>query len=327
MWLTLVILAYFSIALASFLDKYILGGLLPSPKIYTFYTGILSILAILIIIFGIFLSLGPLPSLQKIFPEGLGIFFIPNLFLILLSLGTGIIFILALLTYFKGIYNFEVSRIGPAVGGLTPVFTLILVYLFAFIPLELGFQKKFLTPKEYLALICLILGSVVLTIHWKKLTSLKSLKISIIASFLFSLELILTKLVYTYLPFWTGFIWLRMGGFLGALLLLFSFEVRTKIFRHEKGFSQKLAPLFIFTKGAGAMGRALQSGAIYFSPLIFLPIINALSGIQYVFLIILATIFFFKFPKILKEEVSREVLVQKTLGIWLIAVGLFLLLR
>lgn len=326
MWLTLAILAYFSLALASFLDKYILGGALPSSKIYTFYTGFLSSLAILIVPLGVFLSLGPLPFLQKIFPEGLGILFIPNLYLILLSFGTGIVFLLALFVYFKGICDFEVSRIVPSVGGMTPIFTLILVYLFTFIPLELGFQKRILSFNEYLALTFLIMGSVILTLHQKKFSTLGSLRISIIASFLFSLDLILTKLVYTFLPFWTGFIWIRLGEFSGAMFLLFFLEVRKNVFRHEKGFARKIAPLFILTKGAGAMGRVLQSGAIYLGPLVVLPIINALSGVQYVFLIILASFLFLKFPKILKEEISKKVLIQKTLAVWLVVAGLFLLL-
>ena len=195
MWLTLAILAYFSIALAAFLDKYILGGPLPSPKIYSFYVGLLALTVLLIIPFGVLLSLNVLPSLQVIFPEGFEIFFIPDLPLIGLSLLTGIIFLLALYSYYKGVFDFEVSRIGPAVGGIVPLFTLALIYLFTFIPLDLGFERKALAPREYLAMILLILGSVVLTLHQKKLTTLKSLKVSIIASFLFSLAFILIKLI------------------------------------------------------------------------------------------------------------------------------------
>ncbi len=326
MWLTLAILAYFFIALAAFLDKYILGGPLPSPKIYSFYAGLLALSVLLIVPFGVLLSLEFIPSLQVIFPEAFEILFIPSFSLVALSLATGIIFLLALLSYYKGIYNFEVSRIGPAVGGIVPLFTLALIYIFTFIPLELGFERKALIPREYLALIFLVLGSVVLTLHREKLATLKSFKISIIASFLFSLTFILTKLVYTFLPFWTGFIWIKLGVFLGAMLLLaFSSELRKGIFRHKKGFGKKIALPFIFARGAGAIGGVLQNGAIFLAPMIFLPLINALTGVQYVFLIILATLFFFKFPKILKEEISKRVLLQKTLAIWLIVAGLALL--
>lgn len=325
MWFTLAILAYFSIALAAFLDKYILGGPLPSPKIYSFYIGLLSLSVLLIVPFGILLSLGPFPSLEIIFPEAFEIFFIPSFSLIILSLITGIIFLLALFFYYRGVYDFEISRIGPAVGGIVPLFTLALIYFFTFIPLNLGFQRQVLIPREYLALIFLVLGSIILTLHREKLATFKSLKISIIASFLFSLAFVLTKLVYTFLPFWTGFIWIKLGGFLGALFLLFSYEIRKGIFRHERGFGKKIALPFIFARGAGAMGGVLQNGAIFLAPMIFLPLINALTGIQYVFLIILATLLFFKFPQILKEEISKRVLLQKTLAVWLIVAGLALL--
>jgi len=39
----------------------------------------------------------------------------------------------------------------------------------------------------------------------------------------------------------------------------------------------------------------------------------------------LAILFFFKFPKILKEEISKKILLQKTIAIWLIVAGLVLL--
>lgn len=326
MWLTLAILAYLFFALAAFLDKYILGGPLPSPKVYSFYAGIWALLVLLVIPFGIFLSLDIFPYLQRLFPEGFGTLFIPSLPLIILSLTTGVVLLLALLSYFKGIYEFEVSRISPAVGGLIPLFILVLVYIFSFISLDLGFERRALVPREYLALSFLILGSVVLTLQREKLATLNSLKISIIASFFFSLALVLTKLVYTYLPFWNGFTWTRLGEFVGAVLLLvFSSDLRKKIFNRKKDFSKEIALPFVFARGAGALGGVLQNGAIFLAPMVFLPLINALSGIQYVFLIILATLLFFKFPRILKEEVSKKVLLQKTLAIWLVVAGLVLL--
>jgi len=227
--------------------------------------------------------------------------------------------------FYKGVWAFEISRIGPAVGGIVPLFTFLLIYLFTLIPLELGFEKRILSFREYLALILIILGSVILSLHRKKLATLKSLKISIIASFLFSLSFVLTKLVYTSsLPFWTGFIWIKLGNCLGAMSFLAFYEVRKGIFKHKGTFRKKIALTFAFAKVAGAIGGVLQHGAIFLAPLAFLPIINAMEGIKYIFLIILATLFFFKFPKIFKEEVSGKVLFQKIFAILLIGLGLAL---
>jgi hypothetical protein len=56
-----------------------------------------------------------------------------------------------------------------------------------------------------------------------------------------------------------------------------------------------------------------------------MPFINALQGVQYVFLLIFAIILSFKLPKILKEEISREIIFQKVAAILLIGAGLILI--
>ena len=162
-------------------------------------------------------------------------------------------------------------------------------------------------------------------IQKEKLATLKSLKIALLASFLFALTFVLSKIVYTFLPFLPGFIWIRMGEFLGALSLLFFPEVRNNIFKRQTILKQKIALPFIFSKTTGALSAILQNRAIFLAPIILLPVINALAGIQYVFLIILATVFFFKFPKIFKEQVSKKILLQKIIGICFILAGLAIL--
>jgi len=325
MWLTLAILGYFFNSLSIFLDKYLLGGSLPSPKIYAFYAGIFSLLILLIIPIGVLVSYGFLTPLEKIFPESLEIFLIPQFPLIVLTFFPGIIFILALLFYYQGIKDFEISRIGPAVGGIVPLFTLILISLFSFFPLNLGFEKQIIVFKEYLALLFLVLGTMILVFQKEKLATFKILKLSITASFLFSLSFVLSKIVYNFLPFWPAFIWMRMGDFIGAISLLIFSEVRHGIFFQKEISKEKIALPFIFAKGAGGLGSVLQNGAIFLAPIVFLPIINALAGVQYIFLMILAILFFFKFPKILKEEISKRVLFQKIISILLILIGLYFL--
>jgi len=326
MWLTLAISSYFLLSLAVFLDKYILGGELLSPKIYAFYVGILSIGVLFLVPIGILFSHEFFYSFGFSFLENTTFFIIPNLYLIGLSLLAGIVSLSALFFYYQAINSFEVSRIGPAVGGTVPIFSLILIYLFAFFPFEIGFEKLTLGVSEISALFFLVSGSVVLTIQKEKLATMKSLKISLLASFLFALTFVLSKIVYNFLPFLPGFIWMRLGEFLGALsfLLLFS-EVRNNIFKPQTILKKKVALPFAFSKAAGAISSILQNRAVFLAPIIFLPLINALAGIQYVFLIILATIFFFKFPKIFKEQISRKVLLQKILGIILIISGLAIL--
>lgn len=325
MWLTLVILSYFLFSLASFLDKYILSGEFLSPKLYSFYVGILSLAVLFIIPIGILLSNQFFSPLGFSFLADTKFFLIPNLYLIGLSLFAGIISLLALFFYYKAINDFEISRIGPAVGGTVPIFSLLLIYLFAFLPINLNFEKSDFGFSEILALFFLVLGSIILTIQKEKLATFKSLKIALLASFLFGLNFVLTKIVYNFLPFLPGFIWMGLGTFLGALGFLLFPEVRNNIFNPQTILKKKVALPFAFSKISGALGSILQNRAIFLAPIILLPVINALAGIQYVFLIILATLFFFKFPEVFKEQVSKKVLLQKIIGIFLILAGLAIL--
>lgn len=323
MWITLAILSYILLAVSAFLDKYILGGPLPSPKMYSFYTGAFSLAVLILVPIGSLVSFGLLSPLQRIFPDPSEVVFLPSFPLIILSFIAGSVFLFALYLYYKGVIEFEVSRIGPTVGAIIPLFTLGFIYLFTFFPLDLGFKKETLTFYNFLALAFLILGSIALSLQEKKGATLRSLKMSFLASLFFGLAFVLIKTVYNFLPFWTGFIWIRIGTFLAALVFFFSAEVRSKVFSGERSFAvKKVAYPFFFGKISGALATVLQNGAIFLAPAIFLPIINALSGIQYIFLIFLAFIFFFKFPHILKEEVSRKVIAQKTLAVWFIVMGL-----
>lgn len=324
MWLIIAIIGYFFLGFASFLDKYILGGAILSPKTYCFFAGVTSVFVLLIIPLVLLASFLPSRFISGFLPEVSDVFFIPDIQLILLSFSAGWSFLFSLFIYYKGVYEFEVSRIAPAVGSGVPLFTFLLIYILnLFYPNSL-FRYE-LSEHMYLALLFLVGGNLTLTISKNKLATLESLGISTLAAFCFSFSFLLSKIIYLSLPFWVGFIWINMGTFLGALVLLLIPEVRKAIKRPKKKFLRKKLFPFMIAKVSGALGGILQNAAIFLAPLAFLPIVNAMAGIQYIFLIILATLLFFKFPNILQEEISKKVILQKTIAIWLIVGGLFLL--
>lgn len=327
MWLFLAIISYFFLSVSSFVDKYLLGGALPSPKTYVFYSGFFSLAVLLIIPLGILASLGVMLPIQSYISFSLDfskIFFIPSWNIILLSLLTGFSFIISLYIYYKGAEIFEISRIAPAVGGLAPIFTLSFSFLASSLPLHLSsLQRGKLDPFQYLAFSLLILGSVVLSIQKKKKATLKSLEISALSALFLGLYFVLMRIVYFLLPFWVGFIWIRTGMFILAFSFIIFPEVRDEVFHGKKGvFRKKIALPLLLGKTFGGTGAFLQNGAVFLVPLMDLPLINALSGIQYVFLLILATSLYFKFPKILKEQVSKGAISQKIFGVIIISLGL-----
>ncbi len=286
-WLIVIISAYFLFAVVSLGDKYLLKGP-PNPKIYAFYVGVLGILALL---------LAPFVG-----------FSIPGIFGILFCLLAGATYVFAILGVYEGLEKFEASRIIPAIGGFMPLFIFGLIYLFSGGGEVLGF-------KEIIAFILLIFGSVFVTWDPLKKISFKSLQISAVTAFLFALCFVLTKYVYLMLPFWTGFIWIRISAFLIALFFILFKEVRKEIFSKKPSFSKKTSAFFLFNQGMGAGAFILQNWAIALAGLAYLSIISALQGVQYVFLFILTML-------ILKEGLSKKVILQKFFAIIFIGIGL-----
>ncbi len=300
LWLIVAISAYFILAFVNLTDKYLLKGSIPNPKVFTFYVGVLGISCLAII-----------PFVK---------FYIPGIEQIIFSLLAGTFFICALFWLYKALRLFEVSRVLPAIGGLVPLFTFGLIYIFSFGKGKLSFS-------EGIAFLLLVCGSVFINFKKEKLFNLKSLKISIIAAFLFSLSFILTKYVYLSQPFWNGFIWMRIGGFLTAIIfLLFMPEIKEEIFKRRVSFKKKTIGLFLSNQVAGTGAFILQNWAIALVPLAYVAIINALQGFQYAFLFIFTVFLSLKFPKILKEEISKKIIFQKIVAIFLIGTGLAVLI-
>lgn len=303
LWLLIAISSYLILAVVYLIDKYFLTGPIPNPKVYAFYIGILGILILILIPF-------------------VG-FYIPEPFQIFLSFLAGLFFIYGLSWFYKALKRFEPSRVVPAIGGILPVFSFFLIYIFS------GGKEGF-TIWEFLAFILLISGSVLITYEKSKKISLRSFQISAIAAFFFAFSMVLTKYVYLTQTFWNGLIWIRIGAFLTAIgFLFFSAEVKEEIFKKRK-IIPKSPTLFLFNQGLGAGAGLLLNWAIFLAPLVYIAIISALAGTQYVFLLVFTISLSLTQPLWakktgLKEEISRRIIFQKIVAILLIGVGLTIL--
>jgi hypothetical protein len=237
-----------------------------------------------------------------------------------LSIATGIFFVLGLFWFYKGLFLFESSRIIPAIGGMVPIFTSLLIYLFS------G-GKEILNLRELIAFVLLVFGSILIVYERKKGILFKGFYISVISAFLLAIYFVAMKYVFLAQPFWAGLMWIRIGAFLTAVLFLFFKEVRKDVFKKKEGgkVSFKTAVIFILNQAIGAGGNLLQSWAIALSPLVYVAFINALQGIQYVFLLIMTVMLSFWFPMFLREQISKKGILQKIIAIIIIGGGLVLL--
>lgn len=295
LWLIVTVAGYFFSGLATLIDKYLLAGPVPHPKVYTFYIGLLGASAL------VFSPLG---------------FFLKDPRQVIWALLSGALLIFALFWFFKSLSLFEASRVVPAIGALTPLFVFGLTNITGF---------KSISSFEILAFSLLILGSVFISLGEDSSITLKSFNYSLVAAFLFSLSFYLAKVVYESEPFWPAFIWMRIGGLIFILFLLISKNSREEIFFKKINIQKQSFRFFFWGQTFGAGSAFLQNWAIALVPVSFLAFVNALEGIKYLFILIFVILLSLRFPDLFKEESSKKAVLEKVLAILLISAGLVLL--
>jgi drug/metabolite transporter (DMT)-like permease len=310
-WISLAVVSYLMLAIVNIGDKVVVDKLLKSGQVYAFVVGVLSALVFV---------------LAPWFLEW------PGIFLFLINLLAGAFFIFALWSMFEALKAGEASRVVVVVGSIVPIFSLIFSVLI--------FKESF-SFSQWMGLLFLLAGMVVMsfiTSRRKKWpTFLRRLQkvfygeynkrwifLAILAAFLYSLFFISTKYAYNHQPFWSSFIWIRLGGLIVVFLFLLDRDTRKEIrkkFRAKPHKSTKLKKSFVlFNQVLGSLAFILQNYAVYLGPV---ALINALQGVQYAFLLLIGIFSTIFFPKILKEDISKKVLIKKVLAIILVAIGLY----
>jgi len=299
-WLLIVIIAHFFYAGIFIIDRYLLKKGFPNPLSYAFYTGILSIFVLFLAPFG---------------------FSIPASNQIVLALATGIVWLLATFIFFTALYKGESSRVVPTVGGLIPLFTLGLSFLFL---------DERLSLKQLIAFCLLVSGGIILSILVTKTKVLsnnhrfsfsKAFIPALGAALFFAVYFVMTKFIFFNLSLINGIIWIRLGAVLGALILLFPLPLRRIILEKRKTIKMRSFELFFITRFSGAIAGFLLYWAISLGSV---TLVNALQGIQYLFILLLAYFLFKNIPA-LKEEFGKRHLIQKVIAVVFICLGLVIL--
>ncbi|MBU2539620.1 hypothetical protein KJ786_00445 [Patescibacteria group bacterium] len=295
-WIPIIILACLFFSIASLADKLVLSGP-PQPKSYVFYIGVLNILVVLLIPFANF-GLPNIASLPWIIMEA-------------------IVFIVGLYSMFVALERFDVSRVIPTIGAVQPIFIFILTFIF--------WSNQSLKGTDLLAFIILLIGSSIISFEKNIKISRNYLKITLFAALMFSLEYIFSKFVFLNQPFLQGFIWMRIFSFMFVLFFVLNSNFRKEIFRKQNLLIGKTRIMFFCGQASGGIANFLQSFSIFLAPISFLPIVNSLRGIQYVFLFLITLFFSYFYPKILKEGISKGLIIKKIISILLIVLGLAIL--
>lgn len=290
------IFAYLFFSLSSLGDKLVLISR-PKPKSYTFYVGVFSAFVVLLI-----------PFIKFGLPNAVGLMWI------VLDVA---VHLMGMYTMFVAIERFDVSKVIATIGATQPIFIFLLTILF--------WGPQAMSSIDVLAFVMLFLGSLIISVEKTSKITASYLKITMLSSAMFALDYVFSKFIFLNQPFLQGIIWMRIIFFLAVLVFLFKKSYRKEIFSKHLISDKKTQAVFLFAQGCGGIANFLQSFAIYLAPIAFLAIINSLRGIQYIFLFIIVLLASFFFPKFLREEISKKIILQKAVSIILIAAGLAIL--
>jgi len=295
--------SYFLGALAVILDKFLLGSKrISSAPVYSFYIGVSGLFVLFLIPFG---------------------FHIPSFFQIFLSLISGSMFSVGILFLYFAIQKGEASRVFPIVGVIIPVVT-------CFLSFVTSSEKFFLI--QITGIFLLIFGGLLISFDLPLKIDKRKFVLGFWDSFWAGIFLafayFLFKFVYNEQTFMNGFIWTRIGAFVGVMAYFVIPDWRKNILGSFRGFNKpkkkeyQTGSLFVANKIIGGASSILLNFAISLGSV---TVVNSLVSSQYVFILVLAFFAHKKFPFVFEEKLNFWDWAQKVGAIVLIGIGVIMI--
>jgi drug/metabolite transporter (DMT)-like permease len=274
-------------------DKFLVSKVVRAPVAYAFYTAVTGPFSLVLLPFGgKFLNL-------------------PDMTMALLA---GVSFIIAIYFSYSAIGQSSVSRVIPIQGGLVPLFSFIFAYWI------LDERLSFL---QTAAFFFLVVGAVLISLRQENgKWSFGAFANAGISAAFFAMSSVLTKYTFNHANYITGLIWPSVGFVFTLPFILALKRNRAAIFNAPKQAGVKNVALYYTSRASGTIGGFLQKYAV---SLASVSIVNALQGMQFVFLLGLTTFLSFYYPRVLKEKVTGATIALKLTAILVISCGLFLL--
>jgi len=232
----------------------------------------------------------------------------------LFSIAAGVLPLFSFWFYSKALMVEEVSRISPLFQFI-PIFVVFLSILF------LG---EILSAQKYFGIALIVLTSIL--ISYKKSENGNSLssafKYMVPFSAILAVFSTINKHLLGHMDYWSVFFWSSIGSALGVLAMLAFSKPR-------KEFVEALPILGKRTFFVSLLGESTYILGILFSlaatSLSYVSVVSALSGLQHFFVFVYMVLISLFVPKILKEELNRNVLALKILSIAVMFVGTWLI--
>lgn len=287
-WLLLAVFAQFLFAISVLIDKHIVARAahIGKPIVYAFYVALLSGFVLVFIPFGVAL---------------------PHLYTTILSVLYATAFLGAIYFLYSALKIARASDVAPVVGGVSAIATLALAAAW----IDGDVTHAFVFP------VLLLAGGTAIISHFH--FSRCAVFFTIAAGICFGLAVFFSKLVFLQTTFIDGFFWTRMFTALAALSLLLSPALRRTIFSGGKSSSRGAKMLVVGNKMLGSSASILTAFAISLGSV---AVVNALAGLQFVFLFLFAILFARHIPFFSEERTGDNGGWHTAFGVTLIVAGL-----
>lgn len=287
-WLFLALIAYFLDALVFIADKYLISESIPYPNSYAFFVSILSAFAIFLIPFGVHI-----PS----WPE------------FIIAFLSGLSFFIGILFLYHSIKVVDVTEVIPAIGALTAITTFVL---------SIWILREPNTPLQLLAFFLLVSGTLMMSYFH---LSSRVILLLVVSSIGFGISYVLLKYYFLSTNFVNGLFWTRLGLVSGALLLLLFPKPRREIVNTVNRSNHDTKFIFFLNKFLAAAAFILLYYSIKIGNVVF---INALQGVQYVFILMISTPFYRILPSLFEHH-RNDLIWRRITASVIIIIGLILL--
>ncbi len=300
-WALVALLGYFFNAVAALFDKFLLSDRIPAPAVYAFFVSLFSLFTLFFIPFGFVLT--PWANV--------GVFLL-----------SGMLFVYGLVAFYYAVKSHEISRVAPLLGTVVSLVAFIAVFLPG------NVDGNVLSLPSVLALFLLIGGGLLISFDLPLRAGENIPKLILAAGVAMGISMILLKQGYQEANFISGLVWSRVGMFLAGMSFFVIPLYRQQIMGQFTHFSTKPGKatstglFFVINKICAGVAAFLIAYATYLGSVSF---VQALSGMQYVFILALAFPLAMRYPQTYGEKLSFWDWFQKAGAVVLIGIGLWLM--
>ncbi len=308
-WIFLVVIAQLINAVVALLDKHIVSNdkLLPNPFVYAFYTCLLSGAWVLIYL----LHFLPLPF------DGFGIpsfsnISVPTLEVVALSFLSAYTFFTALTSMFTALREYDASDVVPVIGSVSAIASYALGWFF----LDSQLSQNFLW-----GVVILAFGTILVS---RFRFSLSTAVMAVYSGVFFAFHYVTLKGLFSVTSFDDGFFWSRIAFVFFALTLLMIPSYFERVRTQSGGVKGKGGILILVNKVLAGIATLL---ILHATNLGDVAVVQALGGIQYVFIILFGIAVTVWMNGRAIEKYHPDHIFQKAIFVAIIVIGFLVLFR